>query len=194
MFKFQNSKIEAKDFQKVTRLHCSVACMGSLCKHENYKKCANPYISGVHSELVAGIMIGSQRLSDRLIKEFDMMQQFKDKSVKAVFNLEEPGEHPYCGDGIIPKIGFSYTPENLMKNQVEYYNMYWKDLQTPSHEMTVKIIQLMHKSIVEGGPERRNKVLVHCHAGQGRTAIIIGAYLLYAGICKTAEEAVILSK
>ena len=156
--------------------------MGRLCKHENYKNCANPYIDGLHSELVANIMVGSQRLSDRLINEFNMMQQFKEKGIKAVFNLEEPGEHPYCGDGIIPKIGFSYTPEILMRNRVEYYNMYWKDLSTPSHETTVKIVQLMHKSIIEGGPERRNKVLVHCHAGQGRTAIIIGAYLLYGGI------------
>jgi len=97
--------------------------MGKSCKHENYKKCANPAIHGLHSEYVAGIMIGSQRLSDRLIKEFDMMKQFKDQGVKGVFNLEEPGEHPYCGDGIIPKTGFSYTPEILMENRVEYYNM-----------------------------------------------------------------------
>ena len=108
--------------------------------------------------------------------------------------MQEPGEHPYCGDGIIPKTGFSYTPESLMHNRVEYYNMFWKDLSTPSHETTVKIVQLMHKTIIEGGPERRNKVLVHCHAGQGRTAIIIGAYLLYGGISNTAEEAVALSK
>jgi len=90
--------------------------MGKMCKHENYKNCANPAIDGLHSEWVFNLMIGSQRLSDRLIKEYDMIEQFKVKGVKAIFNLEEPGEHPYCGDGIIDKIGFSYSPENLMRH------------------------------------------------------------------------------
>ena len=31
---------------------------------------------------------------------------------------------------------------------------------------------------------------MHCHAGQGRTAIIIGAYLLYANLTETADEAI----
>jgi protein tyrosine phosphatase domain-containing protein 1 len=92
--------------------------MGKLCKHENFKKCANPAIIGLHSEWVVNLIIGSQRLSDRLIHEYDIITQFKDKGVKAIFNLEEPGEHPYCGDGIIPKTGFSYTPELLMRHQV----------------------------------------------------------------------------
>ena len=69
---------------------------------------------GLHSECVADLLVGSQRPSDRLIAEYDILQQFKDKNVKAIINLEEPGEHPYCGDGIIPRTGFAYTPEKLM--------------------------------------------------------------------------------
>ena len=119
-----------------------------------------------------------------------MINQLKSKNVVAIFNLEEPGEHPYCGDGIIPKIGFSYTPENLMQKGIAYYNMYWKDLSTPEHETTIKIVQIMHHHVVQGGLYRKNKVLVHCHAGQGRTAIIIGAYLLYSGIAFSSREAI----
>lgn len=52
----------------------------------------------------------------------------------------------------------------------------------------------MHKIVQDGGPEMKNKILVHCHAGQGRTAIIIGAYLLYAGITYSAPEAVKICK
>jgi protein-tyrosine phosphatase len=48
----------------------------------------------------------------------------------------------------------------------------------------------MHHIIVQGGLYRKNKILVHCHAGQGRTAIIIGAYILYAGLVQSAEEAI----
>lgn len=57
----------------------------------------------------------------------------------AVFNLEEPGEHPYCGDGIIPKTGFSYTPEDLMKEGIKYFNMHWKDLKVPDHVTTLRL-------------------------------------------------------
>jgi len=35
---------------------------------------------------------------------------------------------------------------------------------------------------------------VHCHAGQGRTAIIIGAYLLYSGIATSPDDAIALCK
>ena len=48
----------------------------------------------------------------------------------------------------------------------------------------------MHHIVTQGGPERRNKLLVHCHAGQGRTAIIIGAYLLYSGIASSSIDTI----
>ena len=165
--------------------------MGKWCKHENWKLCEKPAIRGLHSEWVEGVIVGSQRLSDRLIKEFNIIDQFKKEGIVAVFNLQEPGEHPYCGDGIINKTGFSYTPELLMNNQIQYYNFYWKDLTTPSHQITIKICQIMHHIVINGGPERKNKMLVHCHAGQGRTAIITGAYLVYSNLAKDAEDAII---
>lgn len=40
--------------------------------------------------------------------------------------------------------------------------------------------------IIKGG----GRVLVHCHAGQGRTALVIGTYLLYSGIAKDTDDAV----
>lgn len=67
-------------------------------------------------------------------------------------------------------------------------------MQTPDHENVLHIVQIMHQIILQGGPQRKNKVLVHCHAGQGRTAIIIGAYLLYAGLASTAQEAIQISQ
>lgn len=53
------SKIEAIDFRNKTKLHCRFACMGKMCKHENYKKCNNPAIIGLHSEWVVNLVIGS---------------------------------------------------------------------------------------------------------------------------------------
>lgn len=37
-------------------------------------------------------------------------------------------------------------------------------------------------------------MLVHCHAGQGRTANVIGAYLIYSGIAKDDIDAIRLTK
>lgn len=57
------------DFKHKTKLHCRFACMGKRCKHENYQLCQNPAINGLHSNWVINLLIGSQRLSDRLIHE-----------------------------------------------------------------------------------------------------------------------------
>jgi protein tyrosine phosphatase domain-containing protein 1 len=42
--------------------------------------------------------------------------------------------------------------------------------------------------------QQGGKLLVHCHAGMGRTALIIGAYLIYAGIASNDKEAIKLVK
>ena len=42
--------------------------------------------------------------------------------------------------------------------------------------------------------QRGQKVLVHCHAGMGRTAIICASYLVYSGECQEGAEAVKLVK
>jgi protein tyrosine phosphatase domain-containing protein 1 len=38
--------------------------------------------------------------------------------------------------------------------------------------------------------QRKLRVLVHCHAGMGRTAIICASYLVYSGKAQTGEEAI----
>lgn len=38
--------------------------------------------------------------------------------------------------------------------------------------------------------QKGKRVLVHCHAGMGRTAIICASYLVYCGKAKTGQEAI----
>lgn len=53
----------------------------------------------------------------------------KDLKIAAVFNLEEPGEHAFCGDGLVSnEIGFSYDSEIINNAGIAYLNTFWKDL------------------------------------------------------------------
>lgn len=97
-------------------------CQGKKCKHENYEKtvttaASQVAIHGLNSHWVTPNIIASQRLSSRLIAEFKILYQFKSLGVVAVFNLQEIGEHPSCGDGITNSTGLSYDPEELMKEK-----------------------------------------------------------------------------
>jgi hypothetical protein len=56
-----------------------------------------------------------QRPSDTLLIDFKVLEKFVENNITAVFNLCEPGEHPFCGSGNIPSTGFPYSPELLMK-------------------------------------------------------------------------------
>ena len=60
-----------------------------------------------------------QRPSERQIKVFGVVEQCRRYNIGAIFNLQEHGEHPYCGDGVLPS-GFSYKPETFMSRDSEY--------------------------------------------------------------------------
>jgi protein tyrosine phosphatase domain-containing protein 1 len=92
-------------------------CGGSSCKQENWKNNPNSVIKGLDSDWITEQILAMQRPSSRLIKEFGILEQFKEHNITAVFNLEEPGEHPYCGDGIMESTGFSYDPNDLFKSR-----------------------------------------------------------------------------
>jgi hypothetical protein len=61
-------------------------------------------------------ILAMQRPSTRLINEFQLIEQFQQQGIKAIFNLQLPGEHENCGDGLDGNTGFSYNPETWMNN------------------------------------------------------------------------------
>ena len=60
-------------------------------------------------------------------------------NIGGVFNLQEPGEHALCADGIDDKIGFSYNPDAFNEVGIAYHNFYWQDLKVPPNETMLTV-------------------------------------------------------
>jgi hypothetical protein len=104
-------------FAKKERMRC-LFCGGDQCKRcgpTAYQQLEKPAIPNLHSSWINESIIAMQRPSDALLEEGNVLEGFQRAHITAVFNLTEPGEHPYCGAGIIESTGFPYTPEKLMK-------------------------------------------------------------------------------
>eukprot|EP01015_Nassula_variabilis_P012096 TRINITY_DN19807_c0_g1_i1.p1 TRINITY_DN19807_c0_g1~~TRINITY_DN19807_c0_g1_i1.p1 ORF type:complete len:214 (-),score=30.48 TRINITY_DN19807_c0_g1_i1:38-679(-) len=150
-------------------------CGGKKCKQENWLNNPQSVIQGLDSDWITDNILAMQRPSSRLVKEFNIPEQFLKHGIKSIFCLQEPGEHPKCGDGIHKSNGLSYLPEEeFFKHGIFFYNMGWKDHNITNYEFLLKLIDLVHFALTTG-----DKVAVHCHAGRGRTAILICAWLIY---------------
>ena len=104
-------------FANKERMRC-MFCGGELCKRcgpTAYLQLQRPAIPNLHSSWINDSILAMQRPSDKLLIERNVLEEFKKANITAVFNLTEPGEHPYCGDGVIPGTGFPYSPEKLMR-------------------------------------------------------------------------------
>lgn len=104
-------KITSK-YEEKTKFICKF-CGGPPCPHEDWTKIKRPAIKGLNSNWINDDIVASQRLGEKLIREHDIIGQFKKLGIGAVINLQEPGEHPYCGEPVVPEWGFSYSSEGL---------------------------------------------------------------------------------
>eukprot|EP00755_Sulcionema_specki_P001594 Sspe_Gene.117165::Locus_107882_Transcript_1_1_Confidence_1.000_Length_2109::g.117165::m.117165/K18078/PTPDC1; protein tyrosine phosphatase domain-containing protein 1 len=163
------------------QLHCKF-CGGKSCKHEDWtralkRKNSHVAIRGLHSNWVEDWVVASQRPSTGLIKEHGIIEQFKEARVAAIFNLQEQGEHPFCGpDGCIyAESGYSYVPEvDLMPHGICHYSFPWPDMCAPSFDIVLRTVQVMCDHVSKG-----ERFLVHCHAGLGRTGLMIACWAMY---------------
>ena len=88
--------------------------------------------------------------------------------------LQEPGEHPHCGDGIHKQSGLSYLPEEFYDHGIFFYNFGWRDHQSTQVSVLLRILKTLDFAMLDG-----KKIAVHCHAGRGRTAVVICGWLIY---------------
>lgn len=153
-----------------------VFCMGGACKRcgeHAYKNQDHPAIDKLHSTWITDSILAMQRPSNYLFEKHGVLNQFIQNNVLAVFNLTEPGEHPYCGCSGLQSSGFPYSPEILMASGIKHFNYSWEDMTTPSLNMMKDITSVACNEVLNGG-----KVAVHCHAGYGRTGIVIACMLV----------------
>lgn len=67
---------------------------------------------------------------------------------------------------------------------IKIHNLGWLDFDIPSSSQLIGIVKLMTEVINKG-----EKVLIHCHAGYGRTGLAIAAYLIF-NFSVTDKEAI----
>ena len=166
-------------------------CNGKKCKSENYLTHPNPAIPGLNSDLYNNCIYASQRPSNVLIKKFNLISFFKEHDIKLVINLQVPGEHPFCGphEGLDLSSGFSYTPALFISEGIKVKIAGWNDLESPSnYEIMLEIVKEMSLMI----KVKKKKVFVHCHAGNGRTGLVIACYFIYDDPEMTSEKAIAL--
>ncbi|XP_024149236.1 protein tyrosine phosphatase domain-containing protein 1 [Oryzias melastigma] len=166
-------------------MQCSMGCGGEDCKYDNpaYWREDQQAIKGLYSSWITEHLLAMSRPSTEIIEKYDIIDQFKRSGIKSIINLQMAGEHASCGKPLEPDSGFSYRPEVFMENNIFFYNYGWSDYGVANLTRMLDMVKVMAFALQEG------KVAVHCHAGLGRTGVLIACFLAYA-TRMTANQAI----
>uniref|UniRef100_A0A3Q1F1J3 Protein tyrosine phosphatase domain-containing protein 1 n=1 Tax=Acanthochromis polyacanthus TaxID=80966 RepID=A0A3Q1F1J3_9TELE len=167
-------------------MQCSIGCGGQACKYDNpsYWTDDQQAIKGLYSSWVTDHLLAMSRPSTDIIEKYNIIDQFRRSGIRTVINLQIPGEHASCGSPLEPESGFSYRPEVFMENNIYFYNFGWSDYGVANLTTVLDMVKVMAFALQEG------KIAVHCHAGLGRTGVLLACFLAYA-TRMTANQAIV---
>ncbi|XP_040890956.1 protein tyrosine phosphatase domain-containing protein 1 isoform X2 [Toxotes jaculatrix] len=167
-------------------MQCSMACGGKACKYENPSRWSDEEqaIKGLYSSWITDNLLAMARPSTEIIEKFNIIEQFQRCGLKTVINLQRPGEHASCGNPLEQESGFTYRPETFMEAGIYYYNFGWKDYGVASLTTILDMVKVMSFAVQEG------KLAVHCHAGLGRTGVLLACYLVFTSRM-SADQAIL---
>uniref|UniRef100_A0A183STF3 TYR_PHOSPHATASE_2 domain-containing protein n=1 Tax=Schistocephalus solidus TaxID=70667 RepID=A0A183STF3_SCHSO len=150
---------------------CEIFCRGRHC----------PYCSSTHRFKPNECAVPGLYSTWQSMQIFNLSLLIR-LHIKTIINMQIPGEHPYCGDGI-NKSGFSYDPEMFMEAGIFHYNFAWRDYEVGSIRNVLDAVKVMMFALEQG------RVAVHCHAGLGRTGTLIVCLFIFRDNM-TAKQAV----
>lgn len=130
-------------------------------------------------------ILAMSRPSERSVHKFGLAEDLASRGITCVMNTQEPGEHPFCGERLVgPSTGggdrgdggqcFTYRPSSFEARGIAVHLVGWPDLMPPSLAHVAACVRLACGYLDAGG-----KVAVHCHAGFGRTGVLIACVLVH---------------